>query len=182
MKRIKLLAVAFSLILANNVTAATIWDEGVNGDLNNSGDGTDIGTIESGAWDIIGTLDGVDDSSTRDEYDVFHFTAGSAWNFSLTDLNLDTASGFFVWLYSYDGVSYNYLNSFNSSASGTLTTDQMAGSYKMNFAPIGNIGALAYQAQIEVSAVPLPAALWLFGPALLGFIGFRRKAVNVEAV
>lgn len=26
-----------------------------------------------------------------------------------------------------------------------------------------------------IPAVPLPAALWLFGPALLGFIGFRRK-------
>jgi len=25
------------------------------------------------------------------------------------------------------------------------------------------------------SPVPLPAALWLFGPALLGFMGFRRK-------
>jgi len=25
------------------------------------------------------------------------------------------------------------------------------------------------------SAVPLPAALWLFGPALLGFMGFRKK-------
>lgn len=30
----------------------------------------------------------------------------------------------------------------------------------------------------EVSAVPLPAALWLFAPALLGFMGFRRRAVN----
>jgi len=29
-----------------------------------------------------------------------------------------------------------------------------------------------------VSAVPLPAAVWLFGPALLGFLGFRRKAVD----
>ncbi|MDO8825438.1 hypothetical protein [Methylophaga sp.] len=27
-----------------------------------------------------------------------------------------------------------------------------------------------------ISEVPLPAALWLFGPALLGFLGFRRKA------
>ncbi len=27
----------------------------------------------------------------------------------------------------------------------------------------------------QIPAVPLPAALWLFGPALLGFIGFRRK-------
>ena len=27
-----------------------------------------------------------------------------------------------------------------------------------------------------ISEVPLPAALWLFAPALLGFLGFRRKA------
>jgi len=32
-----------------------------------------------------------------------------------------------------------------------------------------------------VSAVPLPAAVWLFGPALLGFMGFRRKAVDTAA-
>lgn len=29
---------------------------------------------------------------------------------------------------------------------------------------------------LEVSAVPIPAALWLFGPALLGFFGLRRRA------
>jgi len=28
----------------------------------------------------------------------------------------------------------------------------------------------------NVSAVPIPAALWLFAPALVGFFGFRRKA------
>jgi len=33
----------------------------------------------------------------------------------------------------------------------------------------------------QVSTVPLPAALWLFGPALLGFMGFRRKAVDTAA-
>jgi len=33
----------------------------------------------------------------------------------------------------------------------------------------------------SVSAVPLPAAVWLFGPALLGFMGFRRKAVDTAA-
>jgi len=31
------------------------------------------------------------------------------------------------------------------------------------------------------SAVPLPAAVWLFGPALLGFMGFRRKSVDTAA-
>jgi len=29
--------------------------------------------------------------------------------------------------------------------------------------------------EVSVSAVPIPAAAFLFGPALLGFIGFRRK-------
>jgi len=29
----------------------------------------------------------------------------------------------------------------------------------------------------EVSAVPIPAALWLFGPALLGLLGLRRKEI-----
>lgn len=29
---------------------------------------------------------------------------------------------------------------------------------------------------ITASAVPVPAAIWLFGPALLGFVGMRRKS------
>lgn len=36
-----------------------------------------------------------------------------------------------------------------------------------------NIDNLVYDA--KVSAVPVPAALLMFGPALLGFFGFRRK-------
>lgn len=31
---------------------------------------------------------------------------------------------------------------------------------------------------MEVSAVPVPAAAWLFGSALLGFFGFSRKKAN----
>lgn len=30
----------------------------------------------------------------------------------------------------------------------------------------------------SVSEVPLPAALWLFAPALMGFLGFRRRLVK----
>jgi hypothetical protein len=32
-----------------------------------------------------------------------------------------------------------------------------------------------------ISEVPVPAALWLFAPALLGFFGLRRKAKNAVA-
>ncbi|MBN47239.1 MULTISPECIES: hypothetical protein [unclassified Methylophaga] len=35
---------------------------------------------------------------------------------------------------------------------------------------------------LNVSAVPIPAALWLFAPALLGFFGLRRKAAQNAAV
>ena len=35
--------------------------------------------------------------------------------------------------------------------------------------------------KLNVSAVPIPAALWLFAPALLGFFGLRRKAQNAAA-
>jgi len=35
--------------------------------------------------------------------------------------------------------------------------------------------------EYDVSAVPVPAALFLFAPALLGFMGFRRKAVDIAA-
>ena len=29
----------------------------------------------------------------------------------------------------------------------------------------------------NISAVPVPAAAWLFGSALIGFAGFRRKSI-----
>jgi hypothetical protein len=32
-----------------------------------------------------------------------------------------------------------------------------------------------YVSGIEVSAVPVPAAVWLFGSALLGFVGLSRR-------
>lgn len=34
---------------------------------------------------------------------------------------------------------------------------------------------------VSVSAVPIPAAAFLFAPALLGFMGLRRKATNLAA-
>jgi len=37
------------------------------------------------------------------------------------------------------------------------------------------ISHVAYFNTSSVSAVPVPAALWLFAPALMGFLGFRRR-------
>ncbi|HDY85329.1 MAG TPA: hypothetical protein ENH74_06580, partial [Methylophaga sp.] len=40
-----------------------------------------------------------------------------------------------------------------------------------------NVGGMS----LNVSAVPVPAAALLFAPALLGFMGLRRKAKNILA-
>jgi probable HAF family extracellular repeat protein len=47
----------------------------------------------------------------------------------------------------------------------------------VGFAYKQNIGYQAFVLSVkdEISAVPIPAAAWLFAPALLGFIGLRRK-------
>jgi len=39
---------------------------------------------------------------------------------------------------------------------------------------VAEVGSGSYH--LTVSAVPIPAALWLFAPALIGLFGFRRKA------
>tara|TARA_R110002111_G_scaffold108420_1_gene167139 strand:+ start:1530 stop:2228 length:699 start_codon:yes stop_codon:yes gene_type:complete len=39
----------------------------------------------------------------------------------------------------------------------------------------------AYYGTVNTSAVPIPAAAFLFAPALLGFMGLRRKAKNLTA-
>jgi hypothetical protein len=41
-----------------------------------------------------------------------------------------------------------------------------------------NVGSFLIRASISVSPVPIPAAAFMFAPALLGFMGLRRKAKN----
>jgi len=41
--------------------------------------------------------------------------------------------------------------------------------------------AISHYVLLDVAAVPLPAALWLFAPALIGLMGLRRKAGSTAA-
>ncbi|TGD73339.1 hypothetical protein E4634_09905 [Mangrovimicrobium sediminis] len=43
------------------------------------------------------------------------------------------------------------------------------------------IPGMTYQVLAEVNAIPVPAAAWLFGSALLGLVGVRRKRAAVAA-
>jgi len=43
-------------------------------------------------------------------------------------------------------------------------------------------GTLDYTITMGVSAVPVPAAVWLFSSALIGMIGIKRKSATVSAI
>ena len=75
----------------------------------------------------------------------------------------------------------------NDSLSGFIYSSAIASSVKAPFRLHYTVGStadgdppipaspLALQAELKpVSSVPLPAAIWLFGSALLGFTGFRK--------
>lgn len=41
-----------------------------------------------------------------------------------------------------------------------------------------NLGVILDNVSVELSTVPVPAAFWLFGSALIGFMGLKRKSRN----
>ena len=65
----------------------------------------------------------------------------------------------------YYGFLIEALSEVRGSDNGALLTAY----YSSSFADA------ALRPYLEVTTVPLPAAIWLFGPALLGLMGFRRK-------
>jgi hypothetical protein len=75
----------------------------------------------------------------------------------------------------YASANLALLNSLSTSF--TLLSDATV-KFFINDSNYGdNIGGMS----LNVSAVPIPAAAFLFAPALLGFMGLRRKAKNSAA-
>lgn len=71
-------------------------------------------------------------------------------------------------------------NSFKASGVGDtfFMTLWGADSFNVNGSGVDAYGnsTVGMDFRVELSQVPIPAALWLFGPALLGLTGLRRKA------
>ena len=115
-----------------------------------------------------GTLDiGINDATHFGFLDVkgiADFTQGShiAFNFGGTDpLSL---AGYSFTVLSSGSISNNALNLLSFSGFNNLTKNA---SLTWN----GNVESL----NIKFSVVPIPAAAWLFGSVLMGFIGFNRR-------
>ena len=61
-------------------------------------------------------------------------------------------------------------------APGSFTFDAMPGEYFVSFFGFANVSAPELgQYGIEISQVPVPAAVWLFGSGLIGFVGVARR-------
>lgn len=104
---------------------------------------------------------------------------------TMTDFQFNPLSpvGVAVWSvggfsFNMDAISINTQNSSNLSLSGTGVVsgngfDATAGTWE--FTAQGSQSAAFTWSSSSVAAVPVPAAVWLFGSALLGLIGIARK-------
>ncbi len=80
----------------------------------------------------------------------------------------------------------SYLGQASTTVAGGsasyLFTNLAAGNYSLWIGGNGTIaspvGSQSYIANITASPVPVPGAIWLFGSALAGFIGLRRRSIT----
>jgi hypothetical protein len=157
-----------SMLFAVSVNAAT---------LSLSTAGSSAGTSQS----VSGVLNNGDLAVGSGE------TSGGQW-YSLFDLTTDVDTMAKIeWSFNPESAvdeatlaigseeDFGYLALFNVAGDFVTTFFLEAGkTYWIDFASVVST-ALSYD--LSVAAVPVPAALWLFGPALLGLFGLRRKAV-----
>ena len=67
-------------------------------------------------------------------------------------------------------------------APGSFTFDAMPGDYFVSFFGFADVSAPELgQYGIEISQVPVPAAVWLFGSGLIGFAGVARRRKHYKA-
>lgn len=104
----------------------------------------------------------VDDTSTTGQVDELSFTGGSFEFFGLNLFSDPTILANNLTIADFSQIRYIF-------RFGTFSSNAASGNYlditSFDFGSLNN----------EPSVVPVPAAAWLFGSALLGFIGFGRR-------
>jgi hypothetical protein len=115
-----------------------------------------------------------DDNVTTDEHLEFVFDKNVIIEDIWVNNNHDTPFGFAAGdLITVNGVNYGAITGYAGDANGILTSSILLNAGDV--LKIANNNQQFYVSGVSVSAVPVPAAIWLFGSALLGFIGYGRR-------
>ena len=193
MKKINLALFALLFMVVGTASAATMhlttgtstYTNSLLGDDDVSGNPTaslgNILTVNPLAVDsdVLVSGRGVVRYANEEFTDTFGITVdGTTSTFTLSTINpgvsLDELS-----ITGSDGSSWNVIGS-NVTELSLITTLLSNVSYTIQIVGIGKTIGSTYD--VTVQAVPIPAAVWLFGSALMGLVGVsRRKSTAVAA-
>ncbi len=152
-----------------------------------------VGTTQDASGSHTGLPDGTESPDIDNPWG-FYGNTGMHYSISPTNILSDDGAGnvtldFSGWGIAWNGISRIDMstNAWEGNAEGVAIVscgvDCSAGdSYTLDYSaaiPIGDpsgIGGVRYNLHLEgtISAVPVPAAVWLFGSGLLGLLGFAR--------
>ena len=173
MKKAMLFCIALLFSVSANAATLSLSTVGSNGatqsiDLNNNSTVLAGGTVAaSGVWESLFDVTTDVDTPVRVEWS---FNPSSSLSSAQLAFGLITGPG---------GAYVGAPTIFNITGDFVFTAFLTAGSY---FAvDIFNATSNVLKYDLSISAVPVPAALWLFAPALMGFFGLRRQARKAVA-
>lgn len=179
-----------SLSLSSNANSAQI---SYQGSLTNGSSST--GQVSARSW--------VDDIGSDVDFWAFAGVAGHQYQLkaSRLDLGLDTAFSLYEGFIVADDSEFDHGRSFGGATLIDTADDELPvsggpfGDPFLEFTALSTgiftvaigdfdgdgTGPFNYSLELtEVSAVPVPAAVWLFGSALIGLVGLRRKGSALQ--
>lgn len=168
----------FSLGSAN----AALLNYTITGDVVLGDEFGDLNAFGLTAGDTITATGIFDDSVLTAGSGIIDFSSGSGNTMTINvgteiftasnDTGFGTGGG--------PNISLNSLSLTGFDFQAFIGTNGAAADFNSNFTSFDDFGYLFgdWQTTVEITAVPVPAAVWLFGSGLLGLAGIaRRKAV-----
>jgi len=180
MKSIKVIMFIFSLFLSGYVSAATITTVSSNVNVN------DVFSVDIIGTDFTGNVDGggINVSFDQNVLNVLSVSIDeSVWNFGSTGIDtgfINNSTG------TVDGIMVNtFADVTGDFVIATIEFQAISGGdsllllTELGINPWASSGSLINPdfatSSVNVSAVPVPAALWLFVTGLIGVFGFIRR-------
>ena len=187
MKSFNKLFFVISILLSGHLSAATItWDQPV---LNVNNSGSQIFTLDVVGAGFVSNVDGggINISFDQTVLSVLSVTIDEVvWNFGGTGVNTGTidnvagtVNGVMVNTMLLDLTGDFVVASIQMKAIGVGVSSLLLTEYAMN--PWASGGSLISPSFVagNVTVVPVPAAVWLFGSGLLGLFGVAKRKARI---